>query len=1524
MMLTEEQTENMTLRMRNLTGSSDGNDFGYDNAQLVDATPQLDKSFGPQSVPTGGVSTLTFTVTNTDELAEKNGWDFTDTLPEGLMVASAPNIGGTCEVDDIAADAGAGEITITDGVLAHEQESCTITVDVTSAAPAGADESPKSYANCAENITAHAGINLPDCAMVQFYSEPQLEVNKESTGSGASRAGDTVSYQVTGSNTGTGDYTSENPAVVIDDLADVLDDASFVEGSLRATVNGAEVDPPIRDGNLIAWSGPLPAGQDVVITYDVTLTGAGNSHVANVAFPDEGPYDPDNPPTTPACGEGGSACTDFDLPGISMEKSADTAELIAGETITYTFAVENTGNTTLTDLVITETEFTGSSEMSAVTCDPTTLDPGQSVDCTATYEVTQTDVDRGTLDNTATATGTPPEGDPVISGTSEVNLPQDPAPGLSLVKSADPETYAAGDTITYTFAVENTGNVTLNDIVINEGEFTGSGELSDITCDPMTLAPGETVDCTATYEATRADALQGSITNTAIATGAPPGGGDPVASDPSEAEVTAEPAPGIALVKSASTDKLVAGEAITYTFVVENTGNTTLTDIVVTEIEFTGSGEMSVVTCDPTTLDPGESVDCTATYEVTQADVDQGAVTNTATATGTPPDGDDPVTSDPSEVEIAADQVPGISIVKSADRTELVAGETITYTFVVENTGNVTLNDVVVNETAFSGSGDMSAVTCDPTTLAPGETVDCTATYEVTQADVDRGDLSNEATATGTPPGDGDPVTSDPSEVSVPQDPAPGIEMTKTADRTDFNAGDTITYTFEVRNTGNISLTDVGVTEGEFSGSGDLSEITCEDGAASLAPGDTVNCTATYVATQADVDQGSITNSATATGTPSGGGDPVTSDPSEAEVTAEPAPSLSLVKSADPETYVAGDTITYTFAVENTGNVSLNDIVINEGEFTGSGELSEVTCDPTTLAPGGSVGCTATYVATQADVDQGSITNSATATGTPPAGDPVTSDPSEAEVTADQQPGIALTKSADTTELVAGETITYSFTVENTGNVTLTDLVITETEFTGSGDVSEITCDPTTLSPGDTVTCTATYEVTQADVDRGEITNTATATGTPSSGDPVTSDESEVTLPQDPAPEISIEKTASTDTLVAGETITYTFEVRNTGNVTLTDIGVTEGEFTGSGELSEVTCEDGAASLAPGAVVTCTATYQVTQADVDQGSVENTATSHGTPPGDGDPVVSDPDDAVVGVDPAPGISLVKSADRSDLVAGETITYSFVVTNTGNVTLSDVTVNETEFTGSGEMSEVTCADGAAALAPGDSVTCTATYEVTQADVDRGSLVNTATATGTSPNGDPVTSDPSEVDLPQDPKPGISLVKSSDTEVATEVGQTITYSFLVTNVGNTTLVDVGVTEGEFSGHGDLSEVTCPDEAASLLPGQSVTCTATYQVVAADLTGDPLTNTATADGTPPVGDPVTSDPSEVEIPARAQDPGEPGNPDDPGKPGPGGELPRTGAAIGAGLIGLAAALIAAGVTLLLTARQRKTDQL
>ncbi len=355
---------------------------------------------------------------------------------------------------------------------------------------------------------------------------------------------------------------------------------------------------------------------------------------------------------------------------------------------------------------------------------------------------------------------------------------------------------------------------------------------------------------------------------------------------------------------------------------------------------------------------------------------------------------------------------PGITLRKSVAEKTLTVGETLHYSFLVTNTGNVRLAPVTVNDTEFTGHGARPVVTCPGLVvalasagsvgaLAPGASVTCTATYTVTQADVDAGSVHNTATASGKTPAS-QPITSAPSSATVHGVRSPAITVVKSASPTSFSAaGQTIHYRFHVTNSGNVTLSHVKVHDTGLPG---LSAITCPHH--TLAAGASETCTATYTITAADLDAGSVTNHATAHGDPPTG-PPVISPPSSATITAIQTPAITVVKSASPRTFaVAGEIIHYRFDVTNSGNVTLSHVKVHD---TGLPGLSAITCPHHTLAAGASQTCTASYLTTAADVDAGSVTNRATASGKPPAGPPVKSAPSSATITLILSPRVPVT-----------------------------------------------------------------------------------------------------------------------------------------------------------------------------------------------------------------------------------------------------------------------------------------------------------------------------------------------------------------------------------------------------------------------------------------------------------------------------------------------------------------------------------
>ena len=317
--------------------------------------------------------------------------------------------------------------------------------------------------------------------------------------------------------------------------------------------------------------------------------------------------------------------------------------------------------------------------------------------------------------------------------------------------------------------------------------------------------------------------------------------------------------------------------------------------------------------------------------------------------------------------------------------------------------------------------------------------------------------------------------------------------------------------------------------------------------------------------------------------------------PSEEDPSIQLSKSGTLVLTNDyPQ---AGDTIDYTFIVTNNGNVTLNDIELDD-------PLVDVSGGPiASLAPGASDNdtFTATYTLTQDDIDAGTLTNTATVTGN--FGTTTVTDDDSDEQTLKPNADIALVKTGvlDVTNASAqvGDTIDYIFTITNTGNVTLTDITLVDEDATVSGGPIA------SLAPGasDDTTFTAIYTLKQEDIDAGSFTNTATVTG--NFGTTTATDEDSDTQTLTPNADIDLEKTGPTS-VVAGSTINYTITVTNTGNVTLYN-ALVEDPFLGfSYEIS---------MLQPLETETFTGTnltYLTSNADIETG-VSNEATVEASP-----------------------------------------------------------------------------------------------------------------------------------------------------------------------------------------------------------------------------------------------------------------------------------------------------------------------
>jgi uncharacterized repeat protein (TIGR01451 family) len=544
---------------------------------------------------------------------------------------------------------------------------------------------------------------------------------------------------------------------------------------------------------------------------------------------------------------------------------------------------------------------------------------------------------------------------------------------------------------------------------------------------------------------------------------------------------------------------------------------------------------------------------------------------------------------------------PSMSVEKTSTTAgPFAAGQTITYNIKVTNTGPVQLTGVTVDDD-LTGTTDAQ---CGTGTLAPG--ADCTVQvqYQVTQNDIDTngggdGDIDNIGTGDSN---ETDPVDDPYSVPLVAQNPSMSVEKTSTTPGP-FGLNDTITYNIKVTNNGNVTLTGVTVDD-------DLTSTTdAQCGTGTLAPGADCTVQVQYQVTQNDIDtngggDGDIDNTGTGDSNET---DPV-DDPYSVPLVQQSA-ALGITKTARSQgPYTVGQTVTYDIVVQNNGNVTLSGVIINDALTN----TVNATCTPNggtagVLLVGQSCTVVGTYLVTQTDVNnKGNNSADGLMHNTAYADSIQTTEVNDSEtVPLVYNPSMIVTKEATTPgPFGLNDEITYNIKVTNNGNVTLTGVTVDD-DLTGTTD--EV-CGSGTLLPTADCTVQVKYTVTQNDIDTngggdGDIDNTGT--GDSNETDPVDADES---VPIVYTPLLGLTKTADPIFYdVLNESITYSYKLVNLGNVTL------HKPFTVADNKATVSCAGEPDTLAPGTPppgedFTCTATYNITQGDLDAGFVTNIAT----------------------------------------------------------------------------------------------------------------------------------------------------------------------------------------------------------------------------------------------------------------------------------------------------------------------------
>jgi uncharacterized repeat protein (TIGR01451 family) len=1122
-------------------------------------------------------------------------------------------------------------------------------------------------------------------------------------------------------------------------------------------------------------------------------------------------------------------------PSLNITKDASvpggTAD-VAGEVISYTIGVQNTGNQTLTGVTVSDPFISNLTRIADTTGDnDNLLEVGETWAYTASHTVTQAEIDSGNnIVNVATA-----DSNETGPDTDDASIPVKQAPSLNIAKDATVpggSADVAGEVISYTIGVQNTGNQTLTGVTVSDPFISNLTRIADTTGDNDNLLEvGETWAYTASHTVTQAEIDAGvPIVNTATADSNETG------PDTDDASIPVAQNPSLNITKDASVPGNtadVAGEVISYTIGVQNTGNQTLTGVTVSDPFISNLTRIADTTGDnDNLLEVGETWAYTASHTVTQAEIDAGVpIVNTATADSneTGPDTDD--------ASIPVAQNPSLNITKDASvpgNTADVAGEVISYTIGVQNTGNQTLTGVTVSDPFISNLTRVADTTGDNDNLLEvGETWAYTASHTVTQAEIDAGvPIVNTATA------DSNETGPDTDDASIPVAQNPSLNITKDASvpgNTADVAGEVISYTIGVQNTGNQTLTGVTVSDPFISNLTRIADTT-GDNDNLLEVGETWAYTASHTVTQAEIDAGvPIVNTATADSNETG------PDTDDASIPVAQNPSLNITKDASVPgntADVAGEVISYTIGVQNTGNQTLTGVTVSDPFISNLTRVADTTGDNDNLLEVGETWAyTASHTVTQAEIDAGvPIVNTATADS-----NETGPDTDDASIPVAQNPSLNITKDASVpgnTADVAGEVISYTIGVQNTGNQTLTGVTVSDPFISNLTRIADTTGDnDNLLEVGETWAYTASHTVTQAEIDSGNnIVNVATADSNETGPD---TDDASIPVAQNPSLNITKDASVPGNTAdVAGEVISYTIGVQNTGNQTLTGVTVSDPFISNLTRVADTT-GDNDNLLEVGETWAYTASHTVTQAEIDSGNnIVNVATADSNETG------PDTDDASIPVAQNPSLNITKDASvpgNTADVAGEVISYTIGVQNTGNQTLTGVTVSDPFISNLTRIADTT-GDNDNLLEVGETWAYTASHTVTQAEIDSGNnIVNVATADSNETGPD---TDDASIPVAQNPSLNITKDATVPGGSADVAGEVISYTIGVQNTGTQTLTGVTVSDPFISNLTRIADTT-GDNDNLLEVGETWAYTASHTVTQAEIdSGNNIVNVATAD--------------------------------------------------------------------------------
>jgi uncharacterized repeat protein (TIGR01451 family) len=1159
-----------------------------------------------------------------------------------------------------------------------------------------------------------------------------------------------------------------------------------------------------------------------------------------------------------------------------------------GDTITYTVHLTNSGpddatGVTVLDVLPLGVAYQFSSATTGAFDPATRIWTLGSVAAGATQTLTITAIVIGANPQANTATiGSADQFDPDSANNSDATSIDPLAANLALAKRVSDPRPNVGDTITFTVTLSNNGPNSATNVQVTDLLPAGLTFVDDVpsqgtydsatgvwTVGTVTTAAPQTLIIEAVVDG------PGAAINTASITAADQFDPDPGNNTASAVEIPQQA--DLSVTKTVSDATPNVGDTITFTVTLTNNGPDSATNVQVTDLLPAGltfvddvpsqgtydsvTGVWSVGTVDP----------AFARTLVIHALVDgSGPATNTATISDS--DQFDPNAANDTASVTETPQQADVAITKTVNNPTPNVNDVVIFTVTVTNSGPDPATDVLVTDLLPAGlslllatpsQGAYSGANGLWTVGQVGIASPATLTLEARVAS--QAPVTNVATITHSDQFDPQSGNNTSSATETPQQA--DLRITKTVSDATPNVGDIITFVVTVTNNGPDTATHVAVLDKLPTGLGPISVVPSQGvydpfraiwSVGALAPGDsqTLTVTAEVLGPQARTNTATVGHSDQF--------DPQTGN-NQASATETPQQSdLQVSKTVSNPRPNVNDTITFTVTLTNAGPDAATGVAVHDllpaGLAFVDGVPSQGTYDSVTgVWTVGTVTAAAsqTLTITATVAGAGAQTNTASISAADQF-DPQTGNNTSSATETPQQADLQISKTVDNPTPNVGDTITYTITLTNNGpdtatNVTVQDILPPELIFSsirGMGDYNPVTGIWTVgdVPAGTSQTLVLTAEV----ITPSPRANTATVDHS-DQFDPNPANNSDTASVNPLEANLALSKTVSDATPNVGDTITFTVTLTDNGPADATGVEVTDllpagltfvSDAPSQGTYDTVTGIWVVGTLANGVQATLTLIARVDS----PAALTNTATVSAADQFDPN---SGNDSAFATETPQQAdLALTKTVDNATPNVGDTITFTVTLTNAGPDAATGVAVHDMlpaglmfvsftasqgtydNTTGVWTLGTVTAAAPqtltiqAVVAGPGAETNKALISAVDQFDPDAGN--NSASAIET----------PQQADL---------QVRKTVSDATPNVGDTITFTVVVTNVGPDAATNVRLTDllpnnltfvSDAPSQGTYDSATGVWDVGTLAGGGSAVLTLTAHVASASAG----TNTAT----------------------------------------------------------------------------------